>query len=511
MPKDTLHRLIHTLSVSEKGYYTKAKGDSHYTTLFDAMNKLEEYDRTALEKRLSKHKDLLKHIAKYKNDTYSDIIKVMRSYKQEKDRSVNVRLKVYLIDINFLIERGLYENAMKLIQDARKLAAKYEKYEVLLEIIHHERSLVKRLYDKDFIEMTDVLITEKNRVMSIVNDESRYNDILYYLYSAWQRLPNPDDKLRRQYLNKLMNDELVTDQERAVSFISQYRYYQIHAVYNHLIGNIKEAYKYYKKVLDCWDDYSHQKSEYMLTYISHIHNYLNICVELKKHDDFEKVLNKAKKEIKPRNPHEEAVIFEQLYYPELFYYLNKADFEQLDIFITSIQPELKKYSGKMNTPIAHVFHITLTIALFFMGKYEEAFEGFDALNKQKLRTRIDIQCCSWILKLVISYEQQDDSFDNLYRSAQRFFRKISKKEIKEVYSTCLEYLYKINNAPLSEIKPLCMDLNTKLKEFDSKQRAVGFNEILIWTEHIIDNVSMAQVLEKYSDQVHIDEKITQPI
>lgn len=503
MPKDTLHRLIHTLSISEKGYYTKAKGDSHYTALFDAMNKMEEYDRTALEKRLSKHKDLLKHIAKYKNDTYSDIIKVMRSYKQEKDRSVNVRLKVYLIDINFLIERGLYENAMKIIQDARKLATKYEKYEVLLEIIHHERSLVKRLYDKDFIEMTDVLITEKNRVMSIVNDESRYNDILYFLYSAWQRLPNPDDKLRRQYLNKLMNDELVIDRERAISFISQYRYYQIHAVYNHLIGNTKEAYSYYKEVLDCWDDYSHQKNEYMLTYVSHIHNYLNMCVELKKHDDFEQVLNKAKKEIKPRNPHEEAVVFEQLHYLELFYHMNRANFDKLDDFISSIQPKLNKYAGSMETSSAHALRTNMAIILFFMGKHEEAFSGLNTVIKQKLRTRIDTQCCAWMLKLAISYETQDENFENLYRSAQRFFRKISKKEIKDVYSLCMEYMYKLNNAAALDLKYMYIEFKTKLEELyrDNKQHAVGFYEMLVWVEHMINNKPMIEIFREHHIEI----------
>jgi len=496
MPKDTLHRLIQTLSVSEKGYYTKSKGDSHYTTLFDSMNKMDEYDRTILEKRLDKHKDLLKHIAKYKNDTYSDIIKVMRSYKQEKDRSIDVRLKVYLIDINFLIERGLYENAMKLVSDARKLATKYEKYEIMLEIIHHERGLIKRLYSKDFIEMTDVLIAEKNSMMFIVNDESRYNDILYFLYSVWQRLPSSDDKLRRKYLDKLMSDELVTDEERAISFISQYRFYQIHAVYNHLIGNTQKAHKYYKRVIDCWDDFPHQKSEHMLTYVNHIHNYLNVCVELNNHEAFEKVLHKAQREIKAKNPHEEAVIFERLQYPEFFYYLNRADFDKLDNFILDIKPKLQKYSGKMNTSTAHVFRITLNIALFVMGKYGEAFEGFDSVIRQKLRTRIDTQCCSWVLKLAIAYERQDDSFDNLYRSAQRFFNKISKKEIREVYSLCLEYLYKLNNVPSFEIKETCLKFKTALEELDdSDKHVVGLNEMLLWIEHIMTKKTMMEILK----------------
>jgi len=334
-------------------------------------------------------------------------------------------------------------------------------------------------------------------MMSIVNDESRYNDILYLLYSAWQRLPNSDDKLRRKYLDKLMSDELVTDEERAISFICQYRFHQIHAVYNHLIDNVQKAHKYYKRVLDCWDDYPHQKSEHMLTYVNHIYNYLIICVQLNADEAFEKVLSKVRKEIKAKNPHEEAVIFEKLYYPEFLYYLNKADFDKLDTLILNIKPKLKKYSGKMNTSTAHVFHITLNIALFVMGKYGEAYEGFDAVIKQKLRTRIDTQCCSWVLKLAIAYERQDDSFDNLYRSAQRFFRKISKKEIKEVYSLCLEYLYKINNIPISEAKKIYSEFKLILEELydDSGKHVVGLNEMLIWIEHIMTKKTMIEILK----------------
>ena len=303
-----------------------------------------------------------------------------------------------------------------------------------------------------------------------------------------------------------MSDELVMDRERAVSFISQYRYYQIHAVYNHLIGNNDEAYKYYKRVLDCWDDYSHQKNEHMLTYVSHIHNYLNICVVLEEYDAFEKILEKAKKEIKPRNPHEEAVVFEHLHYPELLYLMNGTHFEKLDKFISEIQPKLKKYSGRMDTSAEHAFHCNITIILFLMGKYKEAFEGCNVIIRQKLRTRIDTQCCAWILKLAVSYEEQDDNFDNLYRAAQRFFRKISKKEIKEVHSLCLEYIYKLHNTPTLNVRSMCVEFKLKLEELylDSQQHTVGLQEMLIWIEHIISDTSMLELLKQRNTKSRIE-------
>ncbi len=502
MPKDTLHQLIHTLTSTEKRYYMKSKGDSHQTLLFGAMNKIDEYDDTLLEKKLNKHKEVLKHINKYKHDTLTDIIRTMRTHRQDKNESVNVRLKVYLMDIDFLIERGLYEYASKYIREAKKLAVKYEKYEVILELIQYERGLIKRLYSKDYIEMTDILIKEKNNIMSIINDESRYNDILYFLYSAWQRLPNSNDKLRRKYLDKLMDDELLLTEERAVSFISQYRFYQIHASYNTLINDIEKAYIYYKKVIDCWNDYPHQKFEYRLSYVWHIHNYLGTCIRLNNDIEFEKMLNKVKKEIIPQTPHEETIVLETLYRPELLYYLNKADFDKLGTFISTLQPKLDRYLDKMRTSSAQGFQINITMTLFFMGKYKKAFQGFDRIIKQKLRTRIDIQCCSWILKLAIAYEAEYDNFDNLYRAAQRFFKKISPKEINSFYPLCLQYLYKLNNAPLSETKQIFINFNTVLEELykDKTQHTFGLNELTVWTEYIISKKPMTDIIRFHKNK-----------
>jgi len=231
-------------------------------------------------------------------------------------------------------------------------------------------------------------------------------------------------------------------------------------------------------------------------------------VELKKHEAFEKVLNKAKREIKPRNPHEVAVVFEQLYHLELFYNLNRVDFERLNDCISDIQPKLKKYSGRMDTSSALIFQFNIAIVLFLLGKYGEAFEGFDVVIKQKLRTRIDTQCCAWMLKLAIAYEMQDESFDNLYRATQRFFRKISQKEIKELYSLCLEYMYKLNNAATLEEKSIYIEFKTKLEglSLDNKQHAVGLDEMLTWVEHMIRNVSMTELLKEHYTENKLESK-----
>lgn len=497
MSKNALHQLIHSLSTFEKGYYIKSKENSHLTTLFKAMNKLEVYDKAALEKRLLKHPELLKHLAKYKNDTYTDVMRVMRSYRQEKRPSVDIRLRVYLTDIAFFIERGLYESAMKLLKDAKKLAMKYEKYKTILEIIHHEIYLSISLDDKRYIEITHTLLEEEKQVLSIINDERRYTEIRKLMDLVYQGSLNNMSENRIAHLDELMSDELMKNKERAVSFISQYRYYSIHALYHDMMGNLQQSYEYEQKTLDCWDANSHQKYNYIQTYVGCVFNFLTTCVRLKEYAVFERLSARVKKEIKPKNPYEEALLT-RVYFAELEYYLSRANFDKLDTLITEIKPMLKKASKIIIEKDLYIYRAVTSWALLIMGKYEESYEDCSNLIKQKLPIRIDVQCLVRLFKLMIAYELGYDDFDNLYRATQRFFQKNNPEEIEEAYSLFVEFLYRISHSLLSETKALFVECQLALQQlYDSDKRpAPHLAEILIWIKHIITKESMMDIYKK---------------
>ncbi len=498
MTKDALHQLIHSLSASEKGYYIKSKGDSHLVTLFNAMNKLETYNKAALKKRLSKHQDLLKHLAKYKNNAYSDIMRAMRTYRQEKEPNIDTRLRVYLADIAFLTERGLFESAMKTIRTAKKLSTKYEKYKILLEIIHHEIDLSKRLYSKGYIEITRALIEEEKKIMSVFNDEQRYKELSHLAYLAIQQNPQPTSQKDIQYINELRNDELLTNKERAISFASQYRYHFIHALFYEILDDFPQVYKHRKEIMDSWDKYPHIKDVDVKSYTACMFNYLSVCIRLKKGAVIEQLLTKLKKEIKPKNPYEEGIMFQRVYYTELFYYYESADFEKLDTLITEIQPLLKKNAKAMTGEEIYTFKSAISYILFLMGKYEEAYKSYGEVVKQKFPIRLDFLRSAWLVRLMVAYEDEYDNFDNLYRATQRFFDKIAKEEVKEEDRLFMKFLSEVARSPSSEAKVLFADYKSRLEELEkSSKRAVRSpSTILIWMEHMITKKSMVEIYKK---------------
>lgn len=498
MSKDALHQLIHSLSSFEKGYYIKSKGDSHLTTLFKAMNKLEAYDKAGLEKQLKKHPEILKHLAKYKTTAYSDIMRVMRSYRQDKESSIDIRLRVYLADINFLIERGLYGHAIKLVRNAKELATKYEKYKTLLELLECEIDLAQNLYRNDHIETVRALIEEKKKIISMLDDEARYKELSTLIFHMYTRNPGNirNNQSQLDYLNELMSDDLLTGKAPTTSFMSQRYYHQIHAFYYMCLDDSRTEYKHLKKNIECWETYPHMKDAKFTPYIKNINNYMHGSSRFEEHTVFKDLIDKLKKQVKPKNPNQEAIVFNTLNYLELFHYHRKADFAKLDEIVSDIQPLLKEYAKAIPEQRMSTFKILIGVFLFTANRYEEAYEKFDDIIKQKLSVRIDHQCAAWLFKLIIAYERAYDNFDNLYRSAQRFFNKNLQKGTAEIYLLFMKFLYQVVRSPLSETKGVFIQYQPIIKKLYNEVNAPGFGEILTWMTYMMTGKSMVEIRKK---------------
>jgi len=496
MPRDDLQELISTLSSAEKRYYTSAKGGEGYNAvIFETIKGMQEYDRETLIKKL-KNPKLIKNLAKYKSDTYTDILRELRTYREDKYKSVDIRLKVWLTNADLLIERGLYKRADDFIKKAKELAGKYDKFLVLMEVIAKEEELVRKLNYKDLLERRDELVWEKNNVLRIINDEHRYNDISYQLYAVFQRKSGGIGENLKSKLDTIIDDEVIRDKTRAVSFISQYRYPQIQATYHLLLGEKEQAHQHYVEVIKCWNKHAHQREEYTETYVGHYFNYLNSLIRTGRHEEYEAAMQWGKEEIKSKNIHEQLMVFQRLSYSEILYHMNRGNIERFVELMDEADQKLKKYEGQVIIPTHQAFQNIKAQILFFRQKHEQAREVLQYITSNKDIDRIEIKCCAWILLLAIACETEDDNFSNIHRAANRYFKKIEKEEtLNHFYEVCLKKLQQLDKAPLGDRKKLRNEFKETLMTLP--QSAVGLEEMLIWLEALANRRPMLDVLKEW--------------
>ncbi|MEL6943390.1 MAG: hypothetical protein AAFO82_12030 [Bacteroidota bacterium] len=140
--KNDLHRLIHSMSKSEKRYFTldaqkAGKKNAKYLRLFKAINALENYSEAEIKKQFPKN------LAADKTYLYDAILRSMRDYHSKKSRAAQI--KEHLMDAKYLYERELYDLCEESLQSAKKLAEQLGDHLSLLEINKQMRKVVKTI------------------------------------------------------------------------------------------------------------------------------------------------------------------------------------------------------------------------------------------------------------------------------------------------------------------------------------------------------------------------------
>ena len=132
---EKLYLLISRLTASEKGYLNKrfkaSNPNSNILKLFIAINKFKPSDDKALRSRI-KDKYILNNFSIVKNQLFDRILRIQRDYRGEKGKLREVLL--ILEDIEFLFEKGIHDECLKMIKKAIKICDNNEFYALKLHL-----------------------------------------------------------------------------------------------------------------------------------------------------------------------------------------------------------------------------------------------------------------------------------------------------------------------------------------------------------------------------------------
>ena len=139
---DVLHRFIKSLSPTEKRYFKlfaarhTIGNKNEYLKMFEAIDKMEAYDETALRKTFRRLK-AKNSFSIAKNRLYETILRSLDAFHSES--SVDVQLRSQLHYAEILYKKSLYDECHKMLLKSKKLAVRYEKHSILLDIYKWEK------------------------------------------------------------------------------------------------------------------------------------------------------------------------------------------------------------------------------------------------------------------------------------------------------------------------------------------------------------------------------------
>lgn len=483
-----LFDLIKTMTPSESRYfllYAKRHftKDTHYLTLYLAIQKLSSYDEVALVESLQ-NPHWIKHISVIKKQLYYTILEALHQFDEYGSLEQEIKKGIHFCAL--LLKKGLFEQCKKLLLKYKAKAYELEKYESVLELIELEKKLINRafIHKEDDVAIHEIDAEEKRCLAQI------YLSAKYWKQSSLVYKQHYQKKISigqsNDTLYELVQQEDFSNYNSAKTTKAKLDFLQINALYSFINKDTQQAFEYNKQFLHYLD--AHQKMRMLFAdrYFSVLNNYLIDSLILRKYDILRNGILQLRAIAKlPEFKHIsniDANVFRLSYTLELNYTVSQQRFKEGLTLLPFIEDGLTKHRSKIVKPSRVTMQYLMAYILFFNKEYARCLDCLDQILNDKDAMAIkDIYRDAKFMQLLCHFECKHFTLvDSLMISFQRFVLK--EKMAFKTYSTIMKYFSASIKKPHKDHKSkLQRDLKLLEKEPSEGNVFNNFN-YLLWLE-----------------------------
>jgi tetratricopeptide (TPR) repeat protein len=280
-PSSELFDLIKTLTKSEKRFFklhsSLQSGDKNYVRLFDIIEKMEVYDEELIKKTFRGEK-FIKHLPSEKNHLYKIILKSLRSYYSE--TSIASSIKQEIKNIEILYNKGLFQECLKFLERAKKIAVQYEKFYFLFELIAWEKTLLEESFENGRFGDLDSLIQEEQDVLDKLQNLTAYHVLYSKINYVFRSGGYSRSEENTQIINEIAEHPLIKGKNTALSHRAATICYYTQGFCNLAMGNAAVALEKYIKVKQILDEQTDLRTDLAKRYIRTLSQIVQCQLEL---------------------------------------------------------------------------------------------------------------------------------------------------------------------------------------------------------------------------------------
>jgi len=410
---DFLFKLIKSLSPPEKRYFRlysarHVLGDeNNYKKLFDAIDEMEVYEEAELLKQFENN-PLSHRFSISKNRLYNIVLKSLDAFHANSSNDAELRRLLHGVEI--LYKRSLYDQSYKLLNSAKKLAYKYEKNTILIEILNWEKLLIEKdNYEGVNKKAIDSILEEDRRVARLVAVYNEFWNVKSHLFNLLFRKGKARSAEEINQFKAIIDNTLLNKDDTDLSAETRYLYYHIYSAYYFAVSDYKNCFDYLSKNIELIEAKSELFKEEPNIYVSVLTNAIYVGMQLKKLDEAFLYLQKLRevpiKMVNSSNENLEMRLFNSSYSIELTLHGLTGEFEKGIEIIPKVIEGLDRYSFIMSSVRKASFYFSIATLYFGAGDITNALKWInELLNKITIDESEDIHCFGQILNLIIHLE-----------------------------------------------------------------------------------------------------------
>lgn len=504
--KDNLFSLVKSMTKSEKRQFKLYVGrlgvneDSKFLNLFNILDKLSVYDEDAI----LKNGDIKKQqLANVKSHLYKQILISLRLNPSH--QNVRSQLREQLDFASILYHKGLYKQALKILDKSKEIAIQNEEKNLAFEVVELEKVIEAQYITRSISGRADELTIQAKKLSQANVITSKLSNLSLQLYGLFLKFGYAKNEKDAQEIHDYFNARLPKYDLEDLGFREKLWLYRSYFWYSFLLQDFLNCFKYALKWVKLYDQnpsmvnlnpvFFAKGQNYLLESLFYINNKEKFKYHL---DKFEALVTNKSFTI---DENVDALTFLYLNIHRVNYYFFDGSFKDGLHLIPKIEAELVKYTDRIDEHHRMIFNYKFASMHFGAENYKECIRYLNKIITTKsIAMREDLQCFARVLNVVAHYEGgYDYHIEALLRDTYKFLIKID--DMYEVQKEMIKFIRGLQDIYPQDIKKAFIELHKRLKVYENhpyERRAFLYLDIISWLESNIQNRPVSEIIrEKY--------------
>jgi len=516
--RDQLFSLVKSLTKAEKRSFKlyanrlQGKGDPKFIQLFDVLDKLTEYDDEQVFKRLPGVKK--RHLYNLKRHLYKQLLISLRLIYISKKIDIQIREQIDFARI--LYGKGLYMQALKLLDRIKQTALDHHQDILHLEILEFEKLIEARHITRSraVANKMEDLLDDAARRSYVTHTTSRLSNLNIQVqgwYIQHGHVRNEEDLTEvKAFYDAVFPDDLELDR---LTFFDKANLFQSKMWYAYIQLDLPAGRRHALQWVSLFEVHPQMREKDPDLYMRALYYLLTCCFYLQDRplfhrylQQFETFYQEAEQQF---NVNSKMIAFVYLNLSRLNLHFLGGAFAQGLRRVPSILRELKVYRDLMDMHRTLLLYYKIAYLHFGCGQFDQALDYLNkitAINTGFLRE--DLLFNARLLHLICHYELDNrDLLDYLIPSLQRAFEKA--REISAWQTATLQFLRHLNRMPKLEV-----GTDKAFQEFKEKmagmsdnafeQKEILYLDIPSWVESHLQHCTIQELHSRQESRADIE-------
>ena len=503
---DTLFQLVRSLEKAEKRHFklyikrSSSNEDLKVIELFDALDKLAQYDEPLLLKKLKTIKK--PQLANIKVHLYKQLLASLRLLKSTE--SIDLQLNEQFDFAHILYKKGLFTQSLKILDKAKETAKANRKVNFLLAAITLEKRIETLHITRAMQTRAEQLSEEINDVNDRINKLTKLSNLAMLLYSWFIQNGHARNRKEEEKLEMYLRANLPLNAFSPNGFYEKLFLYQSMSWYAYIKLDFLKYYRYSKKWVTIFEEDPLMMRVETGHYIKGLHTLLNALYDLRNYTQFDVILKQFEKfSLTDRvrlhdNFRTQAFVY--IYSAKINQHCMLGTFKEGITQVPKVLQVLKENELFIDEHRIMVFNYKIASLYFGNADYDTCIDYLQKIINENLGGESDLQGYARLMHLIAHYEIGNyDLMEYLTKSVYRFMSK--KANLTLVEEEMFKFLRKSFHVTRINMQHELETFLEKIKVLETNRyeaRTFAYLDIISWLEAKVYKKTMSLILtEKY--------------